>query len=245
MRVIFLGTSHGVPEAGRRCSCILVEVGENRYLIDIGIQPISDFRNRNIPVESVKSVFVTHPHDDHIAGIIPFVGYCKSWWFRNANPKFYLPIDTEKFLKGMNAWFDTFGTKPRYFEFNRVGEGVFYDDGTLKVTAYRTMHCNESYAYLLEAEGKRAFFSGDLCLDGPQNDFPLCVLNEPLDFLVCESAHFDATAYIPLFEAKQENIKQLVFTHYTEEKLPSIHEAQKALKAVPSTIARDGMEFNV
>ena len=31
MRVVFLGSSHGIPEANRRCSCALVEVGENLF----------------------------------------------------------------------------------------------------------------------------------------------------------------------------------------------------------------------
>ena len=36
MRLTFLGSSHGLPEANRKCSCILVEIGENRYLMDMG-----------------------------------------------------------------------------------------------------------------------------------------------------------------------------------------------------------------
>lgn len=245
MRIILLGTSHGVPESGRRCSCILVEVGQNRYLIDIGYTPIPDFKNRNIPVESVKSVFITHMHVDHVSGILPFIASCSCWWFRYSNPEFYLPMDIERFKGGMNAWFDMLDLKTRDFAFHRVNEGVICDDGVLKVTAFRTKHCSESYAYLFEAEGKRAFFSGDLCPDGPDKDFPLCVLDSPLDIAVCESAHFDATAYLPLFEGKHQNIKQLVITHYTEQRVPFIHTLAKELGDIPVTIARDGMEFNI
>ncbi|MBR2043058.1 MAG: ribonuclease Z [Clostridia bacterium] len=245
MRIVFLGTSHGAPEVGRKCSCIMVETGKNRYLIDIGIDPIPDLKNRNIPVESVKKVFVTHMHGDHISGILPYIGGCSCWWFRFSNPEFYLPMDIEKFKIGMNAWFDMLGSKIKDFAFHRVNDGVICDDGTIKLTAYRTKHCEESYAYLLEAEGKRVFFSGDLCPDGPDKDFPTEVLNAPLDLAVCESAHFDATEYIPLFENKKDNIKQLVITHYTEQRVPFIHEMAATLKGVPVAIARDGMEFYI
>lgn len=245
MRIVFLGTSHGVPEAGRKCSCIMVEVGENRYLIDIGINPIPDLRNRNIPVETVKKIFVTHMHGDHISGILPFIESCSCWWFRFSNPEFYLPMDIEKFKGGMNAWFDMLGSQIKNFPFHRVNEGVICDDGVIKLTAFRTKHCEESYAYLLEAQGKRVFFSGDLCPDGPDKDFPVEVLNHPLDLAVCESAHFNATEYIPLFTDKKENIKQLVITHYTEQRVPFIHEMAATLKGVPTVIARDGMEFNI
>ena len=59
---------------------------------------------------------------------------------------------------------------------NRVfTEGVIYDDGYLKVTAIPTKHCPpmHSYAFLLEGEGKRVVFSGDLSQFFRGNDFPL------------------------------------------------------------------------
>ena len=36
MRLIMIGTSHGVPEAHRRCSSYLLEVNGSYYIVDMG-----------------------------------------------------------------------------------------------------------------------------------------------------------------------------------------------------------------
>ena len=36
MRIVFYGTSHGVPEPHRRCSSYILETGGCYYLIDMG-----------------------------------------------------------------------------------------------------------------------------------------------------------------------------------------------------------------
>lgn len=94
MRITFLGTSHGVPEPNRRCSCAMITVGEGkdarRYFIDMGTQAIEDMITRGIPVESAKAVFLTHPHGDHTHGVISFIDLC-CWYFKSANPTVYFP----------------------------------------------------------------------------------------------------------------------------------------------------------
>ena len=46
MKLIFVGTSHGVPEKDRRCSSYLLEVDGSYYIIDMGTQTIEDLRRR-------------------------------------------------------------------------------------------------------------------------------------------------------------------------------------------------------
>jgi len=72
---------------------------------------------------------------------------------------------------------------------------VIYNDGFLKVTAIQTLHTDRSYAFFLEAEGKSVLFTGDL--KHPDEDFPLIAKEHKTDFIVCESAHFNATDYLP------------------------------------------------
>ena len=66
MRITVLGSGHGVPEAHKKCTSILIEVGENRYFVDAGCDINVELSNRRIPFESVKALFITHPHSDHI-----------------------------------------------------------------------------------------------------------------------------------------------------------------------------------
>ena len=85
MRIIFFGSSHGVPEPNRRMSSILVEVGENRYFIDMGTQSIEQLITRRIPVESVKGIFITHMHGDHTDGLPAFLDLT-GWYFKKPTP---------------------------------------------------------------------------------------------------------------------------------------------------------------
>ncbi|MBQ3638688.1 MAG: MBL fold metallo-hydrolase, partial [Clostridia bacterium] len=70
MRIILIGTSHGVPEPHRRCSSTLIEIGGAYYIVDMGTQTAEDLRRRGIPFEAVRAVLCTHPHGDHTDGLI-------------------------------------------------------------------------------------------------------------------------------------------------------------------------------
>ena len=69
MKLIFLGTGHGVPAPDRHCSATLLEVGGKRYLIDGGAPVVDIMRARGIPVDGLSAVFVTHRHSDHTFGL--------------------------------------------------------------------------------------------------------------------------------------------------------------------------------
>ncbi len=240
MRIVFLGTSHGVPEPHRRCSSIMVEIGENRYIIDMGTQIIERLKTANKPVESIKGVFITHMHGDHSNGLVSFFDLC-SWHFKNADPAIFLPGQAEEAMAAIDAWIRCNGQTPRKFNVNKVKEGVIFDDGTVKMTAYQTKHTSDSYSYLLEAEEKRVLFGGDLSYKGPQEDFPVSVFDSPVDLAICEAAHFHATAYLPLLDDCR-NLRQLCFTHYYTPRIPSMYEMKKILP-IPVTIATDDMEI--
>ena len=154
MRINFFGTSHGVPEANRRCSSALITLDENhRYFIDMGTCSIENLVTCGISVDSIKAIFLTHMHGDHTNGLIDFLDLC-SWYYRSATPSVFFP-ETDG-IEPMKAWLAANGTEMRSdIPLETVHEGVLYDDGILRVTAFRTTHCRTSYAYLLEAGGKR------------------------------------------------------------------------------------------
>lgn len=243
MRIVFFGSSHGVPEANRRCSCTMIEVGENRYFIDMGTAAIEQLRTRSIPVESVKAITVTHMHGDHTDGLVSFVDLC-NWYFKKANPIFVLPEPIDRTKNALSAWLECLGQTMRDFDFRPVQEGVCYQDEVIKITAFKTQHTDMSFAFLVEAENKRVLFSGDLSMRGPTADFPVSVFEKPVDLAVCECAHFSAKAYLPIFK-DCENLKALCFNHYGDCFMGSIFEVRKALDNIPVYIAEDGTEFNL
>lgn len=243
MRIVFFGSSHGVPEANRRCSSAMIEVGDRRYFIDMGTQSIEQLITRDIPIDSVKGIFFTHMHGDHTNGLISFVDLC-SWYFKNTDPAIYLPEPVDDTVAALKAWLKCNGVEMRPFRFAPVHEGLLYEDEAIRVTAFRTKHNQMSHAFLVETtcgEEKRVLFTGDLCHKGPQEDFPLSVFEKPLDLAICEVAHFSATKYLPLFE-NQPNLKRVCFNHYSHFFQETIYEAMKSIQ-VPAMMVSDGTEI--
>lgn len=237
MRVKFIGTSHGVPEPNRQCSCTMIETKGRYYFIDMGVSPIDYLVTAGIPIDAVKGVFITHMHGDHTHGLIPFVDLI-GWYFKTADPIIFLPN-----LQGANVikeWIRTTQCAPRELRYKEVKTGVIFDDGYLKVTAFQTLHVERSYGYLLEAEGKTFLFSGDL--KHPDEDFPSIAKECETDFLVLEGAHFASTTYEP--HLKNCNTKTVYINHYQGKLIPSILELANNLQnVVPIKMVYDGSEI--
>ena len=248
MRIVFFGTSHGLPEPNRRCSSTLIEIGGARYFIDMGTQSIEELTNRGIRPETVKACFVTHMHGDHTNGLISFVDLC-TWYYTNTNPEFYLPGDTERTVEALNGWLRCVGHEMRPFKFEHVDDGFVYQDENIRVTAFRTMHIDQSFSYLVEADGKRVWFSGDLrspvMLDDPLADVPVEEFDKGLDLAILELAHFWAPdKYYPLLKDR-DNIKKVCINHYSDLRLPTAFELKKMLPEQEIVFAYDGLEFNL
>ena len=239
MKITFLGSSHGVPEANRKCSCIMVEVGENIYFVDMGTPVVDEMRTRGKSMDAVKGVFITHVHGDHTDGLIQFVDLI-TWYFKTPNPVIVVP--DLKMEQAINSWLDiTLNGKHSSLEYRQIAEGVVYDDGVLKVSAIPTQHCPGSHAYVLEAEGKTVLCTGDLA--NPGRDFPY--VDKELDLMICESAHFPTTDYLPVLE--KQKARTICVTHYSPKRMESLYHFQQQMKdrEQPMLIATDGLELNV
>ena len=62
MKIVFLGSSHGVPEPNRKCSSALIEAGGSKYIVDMGTNAIEDLITRGIAAREIRAVFITHMH---------------------------------------------------------------------------------------------------------------------------------------------------------------------------------------
>ena len=236
MKITFLGTSHGVPERFRKCSCTMIQVEDRVYFVDMGCMATDEMINRGMAPRDTKAIFITHMHGDHTGGLIPFVELA-SWYFTDCNPAVYLPkIEAVQPLK---QWLQL-NTEPLRDEirFAPVTEGSLYDDGFLKITAFRTRHCDISFSYLVEAEGKRILFTGDL--KRPDVDFPLAALETPLDAVICEAAHFPVTDYIPILQNR--NIGSVYVNHCNPIRMVEFRQMIDLLAPMPVQAVFDGQE---
>ena len=241
MRITVIGSSHGVPEPGRKCACFLLEAGENVYFVDMGTDGIQALRDRGIPVEAVKGIFITHVHGDHVNGLIPFVDLI-TWYVRAADPVICLPDLSLGAV--IDRWLEvTLNGCQKKIRYQKTEPGVVYDDGVLKVTAIPTEHCPDSFAFLVEGEGKRVLFTGDL--RNPGKDFPVSALEEKPDLLICESAHFEATDYLPVLEGGE--VGRVCVSHYSDRYLGSVLTLCDDLngRGIPACRATDGLVLTV
>ncbi len=202
MKITFLGTSHGVPAPDRHCSSAMLEVNGVRYLVDGGA-PVADILTRmGVPFESVRAAFTTHSHSDHTYGLLQFCSLC-SWFYKKADLDVYFTEQAvpDAFRQMMVLGGDKFDADR--VRFRVIGPDFVYEDENIRVTAIPTNHIGwaglPSYAYLIEAEGKRVVFTGDL-QNGDAGDFPAVAKNEPTDLIVTELAHFQAEALFPILD---------------------------------------------
>ena len=241
MELCFLGTGHGVPEANKKCTSTLFRVGDNYYLIDAGCDIAYELAKKRVPFENVKAIFVTHPHTDHTNGLIPFLTVT-NWYYTNASFTIYFPSDdlVTAFRNPLLPGYD----QPLRPEQNieKYNAGVMYDDGVIKVTALPTQHCPHSHAFLVEAEGKRILFSGDL--KRPEIDFPMV---DDLDAAILEGAHFSILRYADVL--KDKNIKAVYINHYGNYigtmNHHNVKPLQEAITPIPVCLTTDGMEIRV
>lgn len=235
MRITFIGTSHGYPEQNRKCTCILIETKEKKYILDMGCNPLEYLTNIGIHIRDIDAAFISHVHGDHLNGIIP-VTEVINWAFTDTKLKFYVP--TLKVKNAINAWKALNNATLREdIPFLEIQEGIFYDDGVLKVTSFRNRHMDYSYSFLFEAEEKKVFFTGDLSKDGGKEYAEIA--DEKYDFVACEGAHFSPLDYKEAFINNPPD--QIYFYHYVPMYVREILKLSEELKEiVPIKIATDG-----
>ena len=197
-----MGTSHGAPLPGRHCQSILIETDAGAYLFDAGA-PVTDLLvNDGFDLSRLRAVFVTHMHSDHFDGL-PGLVCLASWFYVKMRFGVYLPeesgIDAVRAfcrsrLENEYHW-DKEESEER-IPFRLYRAGVVYDDGNLKVTACPTEHLKRigkpAYGFLVEADGKRVYITGDM--HKSLSDFPAFLSSEGVDLLISECAHFDPEA---------------------------------------------------
>ncbi len=248
MKITFLGTSHGVPASDRFWSSTMIEINGALYFIDCGA-PVIDLvlREGHHPNE-IKGVFATHGHGDHISGLVPLVDIC-AWYFKETSFDIFVAEQetaelTKKFISFAENGIEVSSERLR---FHVAHEGEVFTDENIKVTYFRTQHVptRPTYSILVEAEGKKLLFSGDMSWMMQKNDFPKYALENELDFFVCELAHFgleQLSDYLPNVKTKQ-----LYFNHvWPLDKLEKIEELHASNNLpYPVYIANDGDKVEV
>ena len=234
MKLIFAGTSHGIPERDRFCSATFLEIDGSVYIIDAAA-PISQLLLRyGLRHEDVKGIFVTHFHGDHCEGLPEFCNQI-SWYYRDAAPDIYLPEQAAVDL--LRGWVRGIQKTDRDdLRLHCYQPGTIYQDGTIEIEALPTRHMAFAHAFRIRAQGKTLLFTGDMSFQYPE--FPELLGGLRYDLVVCESAHNTMLAdCADMF--RQADAKHLVINHINPAKLAGIEAVQDTFP-FPFTLAYDG-----
>lgn len=242
MKIIFLGTSHGVPAADRYCSCTALEINGDLYLIDAGAPATDLLLRQGLNPEKVKAIFTTHAHGDHVNGILSFADLA-NWYYKNTSVDIYMteqaPIDGIISLVKACESGEFHSDRIR---FSVVDKDFVYQDENLRVSLIPTRHLENqgrpTYAILVESGGKTALFTGDLSGKLERDDFPKIVSERELDLVVSEMAHFGPNQVRPYLDTCKA--KDVRFTHvFPLERMDGIR-AMNGAYSFPVTIVNDG-----
>ena len=172
------------------------------YLVDAGDGAARRIAKAGINVRDIGTIFLTHLHDDHMAGLGTLMSV--AWDNQRTQPiNVYGPPRTEDLVKAAVQYFsisaeiriaDGGRSVPidQVFFGHDVRPGLVYQDAQVKVTAAETTHFefhagaaagkHKSYAYRFETPDRVVVFTGDT---GP-ND-ALTNLAKDADLLVSEA----------------------------------------------------------
>lgn len=237
MKIKLIGTSHGYPEKDRYCSCNVITVNNRNYVIDAGISLYSALLHNDYSPLDTDAIFITHMHGDHASGLIEYVDLMT--WGRNVpSTGIYLPTVQGKLaILALAQAMDP----GREVEIKVYSEGLVYADDNIRVTAYRTNHGPATFGFLVEGEGKRVYFSGDMSRD--ISDMPEFVYAEKTDLVICECAHNCMPAIADKFNAMKTG--RIIMNHIAPSHSIKEFEEAKPLVAKPFDLAYDGMTIEL
>lgn len=237
MKILFLGSSHGRPEKGAFCSSTAVLVNNKVFLVDIGAPAYSLMKHKGIDIDNLRAVFITHIHGDHTNGIFELADQI-TWAQKTSDPTIYMPEQLG--INLIKSWISYVDDQPERVKFQVYREGTVYDDGEVKVSAFKTMHMRNSHGFLFEAEGKRVLFTGDMGHQYPE--YEEITKDGNYDVVIAEGAHHNPGNATPIYA--NTDTKHLIVNHLA----PSKEEGFKPLfdsDKFKFSFAKDGMEIKL
>jgi ribonuclease Z len=237
LRVTLLGT--GCPPAvmNRFGPSILVEAGQQKFVFDAGRGALQRLTELGVRWQDVEGVFLTHLHSDHVVG---FPDLWLTGWLivpgRSVPLNVWGPRGTASMMGHLQQAYeydvririenDGASREGASIVVKEIREGVVYDKGGVKITAFEVDHppVTPAFGYRIDYGGRSVVLSGDTRVSEP-----LIRQAQGVDLLVHE-VFVPATlerAGVPLARAKN-----IIAYHVTPEQAGEVFSRVKPKLAV-------------
>lgn len=173
--LVLLGTGYPYPSAERAGPSCAVIVGDSVFVVDAGRGAVMRLAGAEISWSSVKSVFITHLHSDHIDGLPDL--FHSTWQFGSGMPfELYGPEGIEKVAGGILEFYDadihirrdlTEKLPPRGAEINMhiIRDGMVYNlSDSVRITAFAVNHhpVEPAFGYRFDVGPSSIVITGDM-----------------------------------------------------------------------------------
>jgi ribonuclease BN (tRNA processing enzyme) len=225
IRVVFLGTGDAFAAGGRHQAACMIQTPEGSLLLDCGPTTLTSLKRHNLPIESIESIFLSHFHGDHFAGL-PFLFLEYLYVIPRSKPlKIVGPPGVEKkvMLLYRTLYPDTAAEPlPYALEFIEAQPERSFSVGGTGVCPFRAIHQEQpiSLGFEFLISNRKIVYSGDT---GWTED--LVTHSQKSDLLICECSYFETRLATHLdYPRILENLprlgsKRIVLTHLGEEVL--------------------------
>ena len=174
IKVTLLGTGCPPPLMDRFGPSTLVEAGDQKLLFDAGRGALQRLRQLNVRWQDVQGVFLTHLHSDHVVG---FPDLWLTGWIvppsRRTPLRVWGPEGTKDMMEhlrqayrfdiGVRIQDDRAAPDGVALLTEEIREGVVYEQGGVRVTAFEVDHApvRPAFGYRVEYAGRSVVLSGD------------------------------------------------------------------------------------
>lgn len=253
MKLTILGSCSGTEAMpGRRHTSTALELGGRLYLLDAGDSCGYTAHLLGIDVTKLEAIFISHPHIDHVGGL-PYLFFLmqKLMWRRGENFErpFDIYVSSPETVAGARLLLQASARSPlNCLVTHSVQDGVIYDRDGLRVTARHNGHMGEtcppyhSFSFLLEAEGRKILYSGDVKDVSELDGWFDC------DLMMMETGHHDPVAIAQYLRDAPVRPERLLFVHHGRKMLADPEGCQAAARELLGDavdVAYDGMSITL